>query len=502
MTTMRTSTIVALTLGMATRGIGAEPKLEVILPISHAPIVAALSSDGKFMVTGAQNGAAVLWDTSAGKGVRMFEGHEKAIRGVALTADAKQILTGSLDTMAILWDSETGKQLQTFQHTGQVLSVALTADGKRVATHTRDEISLWDAATGKKRQSLKDKRFQSFESMAMAPDGRRLVTASSDKTATLWDLATGNALQTFTGHKGFVKGVAISADGKVLAPAASDKTAMLWDAATGKALHTLRTNAETTKTRVILSANGSFVLTGSERTTSSLWDVATGKRLQIFKGSAMALSADGTQVFIGSGLVGGAALLDVATGKDLHSFKTPASLTRSIAISGDGTRMCTGSSSFQTLFWDTQTGKKLHTFDSTNVRAASSPDVRGAVALSFDGKFAITEGGDKSAMLWDTIKGTKSQTFLGHAGRITSVALSRDWETSRHWICRRHAHAVGFRHRQEPQEFQNGTTGGICWVVERRETSPRGLERWQNTHVGRDDGQPASNLGGPHEVGK
>ena len=75
--------------------------------------------------------------------------------------------------------------------------------------------------------------------VAFSPDGRLLATASFDKTARLWDPATGEHLRTLTGHDGEVLGVAFSPDGRLLATASSDNTARLWDPATGKQLRTL-----------------------------------------------------------------------------------------------------------------------------------------------------------------------------------------------------------------------------------------------------------------------
>ncbi len=65
--------------------------------------------------------------------------------------------------------------------------------------------------------------------MAFSPDGRLLATASTDKTARLWDPATGHCLRTLTGHTGTVHGVAFSPDGRLLAAASLDKTARLWN---------------------------------------------------------------------------------------------------------------------------------------------------------------------------------------------------------------------------------------------------------------------------------
>ncbi|MDT9205827.1 MAG: WD40 repeat domain-containing protein, partial [Limnospira sp. PMC 1236.20] len=67
------------------------------------------------------------------------------------------------------------------------------------------------------------------EAVAIAPDGKRAVSASSDKTLKLWDLETGTELATLTGHSWSVNAVAIAPDGFRAVSASMDKTLKLWD---------------------------------------------------------------------------------------------------------------------------------------------------------------------------------------------------------------------------------------------------------------------------------
>ena len=72
--------------------------------------------------------------------------------------------------------------------------------------------------------------------MAYSPDGKYLATASYDKTAKVWDAATGKELATIAGHAGPVEAVAFSPDGKILATGSYDRTVKLWDWVAGKEL--------------------------------------------------------------------------------------------------------------------------------------------------------------------------------------------------------------------------------------------------------------------------
>jgi len=69
-------------------------------------------------------------------------------------------------------------------------------------------------------------------SVAWSPDGRTLLTGSRDRTAALWDAATGERIRVLEGHDGGVTSVAFSPDGKRVLSGSQDKTVALWDAAT------------------------------------------------------------------------------------------------------------------------------------------------------------------------------------------------------------------------------------------------------------------------------
>ena len=80
----------------------------------------------------------------------------------------------------------------------------------------------------------------SIKAVAFSPDGKRVVTASSDQTARLWDGLTGQLLAVLGGHTGRVKHVLFSPNGTRVVTASDDATLRLWDAQTGELIGVLR----------------------------------------------------------------------------------------------------------------------------------------------------------------------------------------------------------------------------------------------------------------------
>jgi hypothetical protein len=129
-------------------------------------------------------------------------------------------------------------------HSGTLLEVAFAPDGKTVATGSKDKTAkLWDAASGECRATLSG-HTDVVRAVAFSPDGKTVATGSSDKTTRLWDVAKGDCRATLIGHKSALCAVVFSRDGKTVATCDCYDT-RLWDAFTVTFKEVARTRPST-----------------------------------------------------------------------------------------------------------------------------------------------------------------------------------------------------------------------------------------------------------------
>ncbi|KAG9090935.1 hypothetical protein FS749_000190 [Ceratobasidium sp. UAMH 11750] len=312
-------------------------------------------------------------------------------------------------------------------HTGEAInSISVSPDGRRIVSGSSDKtVRIWDAHTGAAVLGPLQGHSGSVWSVAFSSDGLRIASGSDDKTVRIWDAQTGAALlDPLRGHSNSVTSVVFSSDSRCIASGSSDKTVRIWDAQTGTALlHPLRGHSSSVVS-VAFSPDSRRIITGSLDATLRIWDARTGIVFLLhLRGhspsvTSVAFSSDGRRIVSGSldntvriwDAETGAALLDPLQG---HSRSVS-----SVAFSSDSRRIVSGSSDKTVRIWDAQTGAALLEPHQGHSRSVKS------VAFSSDFRRIVSGSDDTTVRMWDAHTGVALlEPLQGHSGRVLSVAF-------------------------------------------------------------------------------
>jgi dipeptidyl aminopeptidase/acylaminoacyl peptidase len=196
----------------------------------------AFAPDGKTVAAGSYSSMVRLWDVATGKEIRSFEGHQGPVRSVAFSPDSKTLASGSSDKSVRLWAVATGRQIDSAHwHRDGVSSVAFAPDGETLASGSSDKtVRLWEVLTGKLIRTFEGQG--DVAAVAYSPDGKMLAWGSADKKVRLLETATlKNRLQ-LSGHGGPITALSFSPDSTRLVAASTDSTALVWDLMGGAAV--------------------------------------------------------------------------------------------------------------------------------------------------------------------------------------------------------------------------------------------------------------------------
>ncbi len=304
---------------------------------------------------------------------------------------------------------------QSEGHSSPVTCIALFPDGRMVSGSHDNTLRVWDVASGQCLQTLCGHE-DLITCVAVLPDGR-VVSGSGDGTLRVWNPATGKCLQTLQGHEGWVTCVAALPDGQVVS-GSDDNTLRVWDTASGKCLQTLQGHEGRIECLAVLPDG--WLVSGSDDNTLRVWNAASGKCLQTLQGhegriECLAVLPDGR-------LVSGSAdstlrVWDGSTGKCLQTLQGHEDWVTCVAVLPDG-RLVSGSADSTLRVWDTVSGKCPRTIRGHEQGIA-------CVAALSDGQ-VVSGSDDNTLRVWDGSTGQCLQTIQRHEGWIECVAMLPD----------------------------------------------------------------------------
>lgn len=307
-------------LGAARRSISLFPILQ---PLADKPLVLAatltltdahpaeatclaFSPDGRFLVSGGEDGRIRWWDLGgwypsnpvaavagfaaasslqvelrrsfAPRDRQVWEYrdmgvvHPGGVKALAFALGTHVLVSGGADRSARVWKPGGVSLLRSFDnHADAVVAVAITPDGKVVATVNNSRsptIRLINVATGRDVQRLTG-HTSSIYALALSTDGDLLASAGFDKSVRVWEVEGGKERVVLLGHEQGVSGLAFAPDRRTLVSASMDATARVW-------LTTARPNDSTDLTRdasltaAAITTAGNVVVIGDERSRLSV----------------------------------------------------------------------------------------------------------------------------------------------------------------------------------------------------------------------------------------
>ena len=314
------------------------------------------------------------------------------------------------------------------RHKAWVGHAEFSPDGDRVVTASRDgRAALWDASTGEHIAWLPH---QDRVAWAEFSDrGGLVATASKDGTARIWDAETGAPRTRLEGHSGVVSRVAFSPSGGRVVTAGEDGTARIWDVETERQLAVLKGHQDWI-TSLAFTADGETIVTAGDDGTVRLWDAGSGAPGPIMRPRAgpigpLAVGPGASPRILSGSFDGGrdaAVIWDSSTGRALHRLPLAGGAALSAAFTADGRRVATGELNGTVRVWAVASGRPLATLTGHTGPISD-------LAFSHDGGLLVSASGDGTARLWDVGQERVVEELLGHDGWVTTAAFAPDERT-------------------------------------------------------------------------
>jgi WD40 repeat protein/DNA-binding SARP family transcriptional activator len=371
-----------------------------------APVLALrFSHDGATLASTGQDGTAIIWDLATGRARETLGGHTAAVTGVTFSPDDRTLYTASWDRSVLVWDLAGDRRLsrsftaarrvssQSFSkkgallalghgdgtvtlvdltrrapaatplqaHSGAVQAVALSPDGRLLASADAHSAIVWDLATrsptGRPIPVTENPPLISspdIAEVALSPDGRTLAIGDNQGRVTLWDLTSRTrwVLQAARANS-----FQFSPDGTILAVASHGGEVRLWEVADRSLVPRWRLLADRADaSAVAFTPDGRTLATGGQEGKVTLWDTRTGSQLGpplVGHASGVASGAFSPDGRVLATVDGEAILWDVASHKQIGAaLPIPTEGPHAVAFMPGGSQLAVAAPSGSVMVWD------------------------------------------------------------------------------------------------------------------------------------------------------
>ncbi len=268
----------------------------------------AFNSDGTRALTAGSDATVRLWNVSTGECLRELKGFKRRVISVAFSPNDRWALAGGSSQNAFirLWDLSTeDTHSPTYRigrsigmHSGAVNTVAFSPDSRLVASGSDDKrIHIINADNGYVLRYIQGHQM-GVTSVAFSPDGKFLLSASGclhskmakdppDYTLRLWDIASGECLRIFEGHRTFINKALFTPDGNTILSASDDRTLRVWDVKSGDCVKIIECEPPAPFNSIDISPDGRHVASSNQFLNKvmllNVWDLKTGECVRQFE---------------------------------------------------------------------------------------------------------------------------------------------------------------------------------------------------------------------------
>ena len=335
--------------------------------------------------------------------------HGGYVHGMAVSADGRLIATGANDKVIRLWHAHDGSPAGTLNgHEDAILRLAFSHHGRWLLSASYDGTArLWDVASSRELAKLQRHNWWVWQA-AFSPDDSLIVTASQDGRAIVWRVEEPSGrvacvpVTEFTAHHGPVQSVDFAPQGSLVASGGHDGRILLWNPKEVKPVDLEKRIAGVTE-----SQNPYIELGGHAAPVTCVRFSPDGGRL---------LSAGDDNVVH---------IWDVAAGKLIKTLRGHGGRVQSAAFSPDGQSVLSGSQDATARLWSIEGYREVRALQGHVLRGHDNA-ILGA-RFSGDGARIVTASRDRTARTWDVATGSFLRELSeGHEFLATTAIFHPD----------------------------------------------------------------------------
>jgi len=469
-----------------------EPKaLKADGPASGVLCVAFRPPDGRLFVSAHEDGSLRYWDSESGKEIGKIDAHDGEIVGLTFRPDGKLLATIGKDNTTRVWDVANREKPRynfptVYRDRARMLRrPAFSPDGRYFACGSGNAVNVWDLTNNGELIRSLEGHTDLVYSVSFSAQGDRLLSASWDLTARVWDLATGQSFP-MDGHAAAAWAVDFSPDGNLVAVAGSvaDSAIKVYDARTGELIHRLKGHA-TRVGCIAFHPSGRRLVSCSTDQMVRVWELDQGKEVLTLRGNTdlvtrvlfdpkgwwLAASCDDGKLRVWDGTPEGE-----ATGRPCLTLNGHTRQVFGLDFSPDGQQLASASQDRSVRVWDVAAARTAHKF-------TGHTDTAFAVTFGRDG-LLVSGSYDNTTRVWDVRKQVQLQQLevrsrgvaLSHDGKLlVTSSIAPPFQVSL-WDVDRHEKSWRLEKRPSPLAGHSGPAFGVRFSPDDRYVATTGTD--------------------------